>query len=165
MTVLSGEIFSGKTQKRDVYCSWSKDLYKSQEGPLPHTNPLQILKGSRLFLGCSKLKLPPQFFYKHVWRLARPLHDIFFFLSHFFIALDKYFGLSSSWKTHPWPIFSRFSSKNLQYMAQSISPSMCRSHLVILADKHPNSPKASTHLVLDGGNVFWGIVLFSNPQT
>ncbi len=50
-------------------------------------------KVSRLTFGNLNLQVPPQIFYGiQVWRLARPLQDQCFFLSHSFVAFAMCFG-------------------------------------------------------------------------
>lgn len=71
-----------------------------------------------------------QIFYRiEVWRLARQLHDLNFFLFRVsFVALAMCFGSLSWWKTHPQAVFNvlaegrRSSSKILQYLALSTDP-------------------------------------------
>ncbi len=87
-------------------------------------------KVSRLTFGNLNLQVPPQIFYGiQVWRLARPLQDQCFFLSHSFVAFAMCFGSLSPFSM-PWP---------WRYMAPSIVPLKRCSCPVPLAKKHPQS--------------------------
>ncbi len=79
------------------------------------SDPLKVIKVSRLTFGNSNLQLPPQIFYViKVWRLVRPLQDLnVLLLEPHLCCLIMCFVSLSCWNTHPRPIFNALAGFNV----------------------------------------------------
>ncbi len=101
-----------QSQRSDVSCSWPQGKVcthlRRDFVPLPFTDPLQVIKASRLTFGNSNISSLHRFsmgLRSGDW-VGHSRISMFFFLIHFFVALAVCFGSFSCWTG---PIHDAFS--------------------------------------------------------